>query len=65
MKLNKYIAFLICFAIIFPVNISAEILKKTSLEIHENTVVNEINRTMFGVSSDWTVDYLKQTFYGE
>lgn len=41
-----------------------ESMTKTSLEIHENTIVNEIKRTMFGVSSDWVTDYLKRNFYG-
>ncbi len=66
MKASKYVIFLICIALMLPAaGVSAETFTRTSLEIHENTIVNEIKRTMFGVSSDWSFDYLKQTFYGD
>lgn len=65
MKIKRYTAAALCAAIMLScMPAVAETLTKTSLEIHENTVLNEIDRKMFGVSSDWITDTLKQTFYG-
>lgn len=68
MKIKKIISLALILAVMpfnAAVNAADKVMTKTRLTVNETVVLNNINRQMFGVSSDWVKARFVDTFYGE
>ncbi len=68
MKLKKIISLaliLVMMPFCTAVNAADKVMTKTKLTVNETVILNNINRQMFGVSSDWVKDRFVDTFYGD